>query len=219
MATELQKTANQRNALMSTGPRSLAGKARSSQNAIRHGMTAQQKLIPGEDPAEFAALRQSMFDSLRPAGVLENQLVERAASLMWRLRRVPSFEVALFQWMAHYQEQLYDFGKDAIDRPDVDRRNDTETAAPDLNNGFDDGLKVGRMFEALLSSDLTSKLTRYETGMQRQLGMTLGELRKLHGARDELSRAVAERLAEEGDNHKDDWVEYEGQKISRMGPP
>jgi hypothetical protein len=66
MATELQKAANRRNALMSTGPRSLAGKARSRMNAVSHGLTAQQTLLPGEDPAKYEGLRRSMFNSLRP---------------------------------------------------------------------------------------------------------------------------------------------------------
>jgi hypothetical protein len=64
MATDLQMAANRRNALLSTGPRSLAGKARSRMNAVSHGLTAQQTLLPGEDPAEYAGLRQSMFNSL-----------------------------------------------------------------------------------------------------------------------------------------------------------
>ena len=108
MATELQKAANRRNALLSTGPRSLAGKARSRMNAVSHGLTAQQTLLPGEDPAEYEGLRRSMFNSLRPDGALENQLVERIASLSWRLRRFAAIEVALFHWTAHLQAQLHD---------------------------------------------------------------------------------------------------------------
>jgi hypothetical protein len=39
MASELQIEANRRNARKSTGPRSASGKKRSSQNALRHGLT------------------------------------------------------------------------------------------------------------------------------------------------------------------------------------
>ena len=40
--------ANAANAQHSTGPRSANGKARSSTNALRHGLTAKQVLAPGE---------------------------------------------------------------------------------------------------------------------------------------------------------------------------
>ena len=101
MATELQAAANRRNALMSTGPRSLAGKRRSSVNAVSHGLTAQHAMLPGEDPDEFDGLRHAIFNSLLPQGALENQLVERAVSLMWRMRRFQVFEIALFLSLIH----------------------------------------------------------------------------------------------------------------------
>lgn len=47
MASDRQRAANRRNAQRSTGPRSAAGKRRSSQNALRHGLAAQL----GSDPA------------------------------------------------------------------------------------------------------------------------------------------------------------------------
>ena len=178
MATDKQIAANQRNALMSTGPRSLAGKGRSSHNAICHGLTATQTMLLGEDINEFQGLRSAMFDSLEPQGALENLLVERAASLIWRMRRVQAFEFALFQWATYYQAQRYD---DPVEAADVPLRNDAdeEAACPNLR----DGLTLGRMFEALLSADLTSKLSRYETVMQRQLSLTLKELREMQRPR------------------------------------
>jgi len=72
MASNKQITANRANALKSTGPRSLSGKERSSQNAIKHGLTAQHAMLPNEDPEEFNGLRLGMFSSLNPQGVLEN---------------------------------------------------------------------------------------------------------------------------------------------------
>lgn len=40
MATEKQIAANRRNAMRSTGPKTAAGKRRSSQNSLKHGLTA-----------------------------------------------------------------------------------------------------------------------------------------------------------------------------------
>ena len=77
MVTAGQIVANQNNALKSTGPRSLVGKTRSRMNAVRHGLTANQGLLPGESLKDLEALRYGAFNALRPEGVLENQLVER----------------------------------------------------------------------------------------------------------------------------------------------
>jgi len=55
MATDRQIAANRANAQKSTGPRTQAGKAASSANAIKSGVYAQSTLIPGEDPAEYEA--------------------------------------------------------------------------------------------------------------------------------------------------------------------
>ena len=98
MASDRTIAANRVNAQKSTGPRSLEGKRRSSQNATKHGLTATQVLIPGEDPAEYETLHQKMLNDYQPEGTAEVQLVERATSLLWRLRRVPAFEAALIEW-------------------------------------------------------------------------------------------------------------------------
>lgn len=46
MASERQIQANRRNAQFSTGPKSLAGKLKSSRNAYRHGLSGPVKLDP-----------------------------------------------------------------------------------------------------------------------------------------------------------------------------
>ena len=65
-ASESQLEANRLNAQRSTGPRTAEGKARSSQNAVRHGLTAKCPVLPGEDPAEFAAFSEALFEDLTP---------------------------------------------------------------------------------------------------------------------------------------------------------
>ncbi len=58
--SQRQMEANRRNAISSTGPRTVEGKARSSRNALKHGIFAQEVVIRdgdgAEDPAEFEAL-------------------------------------------------------------------------------------------------------------------------------------------------------------------
>src|SRR4051812_43254152 len=102
MPTQAQLDANRRNAQHSTGPRTPpppprnpnpppapqppAGKARAARNAVIHGYWA-HFLLPSESEPAFRALRKSMILSLNPHTPLELELVHRAATLAWRLRR------------------------------------------------------------------------------------------------------------------------------------
>ena len=97
MATRKQIRANRRNARKSTGPRSEAGKAASSANALSHGLTATRTVVlPEEEPEEFERLRQGVVADLAPAGALQEALAQRIAALLWRLDRVARLEAELF---------------------------------------------------------------------------------------------------------------------------
>ncbi|MHC4445109.1 MAG: hypothetical protein ACYTA5_21125 [Planctomycetota bacterium] len=50
--SEKQLQANRQNAKKSTGPKTPEGKARSSQNALKHGLLARQILINDDDPPQ-----------------------------------------------------------------------------------------------------------------------------------------------------------------------
>ena len=54
MATERQIAANRANALRSTGPKTAAGKKRSSQNALRHGLSLLQSAEITQSAGELA---------------------------------------------------------------------------------------------------------------------------------------------------------------------
>ena len=87
MASQAQVEANRANAAKSTGPKTSEGKAAVSQNAVKHGLLAEQVVIKGEDPGEFEFYREAMMGELSPVGEVESMLAERAAGLAWRLRR------------------------------------------------------------------------------------------------------------------------------------
>ena len=71
------------NATKSTGPRTLAGKTRSSRNATRHGLTARAVVLPAVERADdWAAHRDAIVASLTPMGALEAELAERVAVLL-----------------------------------------------------------------------------------------------------------------------------------------
>ena len=95
MTTEKQRAANLANASKSTGPRSHGGKARSRLNSRKHGLTANTLIIVGEYADDFEQLRAELMAEHDPQSVLETELVERLAGILWRLRRVPFFEAAI----------------------------------------------------------------------------------------------------------------------------
>lgn len=51
-------------------------------------------VLPQQNPAEWELFHTGILDDLRPAGVLEHELTNRIAGLMWQLRRATAFEVA-----------------------------------------------------------------------------------------------------------------------------
>ncbi len=96
MASVAQVRANRLNAQKSTGPRTPEGKAVVAQNAVKHGLLAQQVVISGEDPGEFELFRDRMVQDLDPVGSLESLLAERVAHLGWRLRRAERLDRAAY---------------------------------------------------------------------------------------------------------------------------
>jgi hypothetical protein len=90
--------ASRQNGAKSRGPRSPEGKARSAQNALKHGMRAQKHLVlPDEDAAEFAALEAALLAELAPVGALQTVLARRVAVAAWRLARADRLEVEVFE--------------------------------------------------------------------------------------------------------------------------
>ena len=93
-ASAKQIEANRRNALQSTGPKTLKGKQVSRLNALTHGLRAKEVVIAGqEDPAEFEAILRELREDWQPQGHTQTHLVEQIGLAEWRLRRVPRAEL------------------------------------------------------------------------------------------------------------------------------
>ena len=92
MSSQKQIEANRRNAVKSTGPKTDAGRARSRMNALRHGLTAAQAVLPHEDEDDYEKLREGMLESYAPADTAELSLVEELANAYWRLLRLHRVE-------------------------------------------------------------------------------------------------------------------------------
>jgi len=97
MTSAAQMEANRRNAQHSTGPRTSAGRFRSSQNALKHGFTG--RLLVGlqygpfaDDPAELQEFIQAVLAELAPVTARERAealnivglYVRRSRLLSWR---------------------------------------------------------------------------------------------------------------------------------------
>jgi hypothetical protein len=92
MASEAQIAANRRNALASTGPKSLDGKENSRPNALRRGLAAKHVVAMDERGDDFAAYHSDLIAALSPQDAFEAALVRRLALLSWRLDRLCRIE-------------------------------------------------------------------------------------------------------------------------------
>jgi len=99
MASDAQIAANQHNATVSTGPKTLEGKAAAARNATKHGLSGAFTVLPHEDQDEFDILLACLRDEFHPANQHESFLVEQMAQSRWRLARARRLETAMFDQM------------------------------------------------------------------------------------------------------------------------
>jgi hypothetical protein len=107
---------NRANAQHSTGPKTEEGKQKSSLNALRHGLTGQIVVMPGEDLAAYQQHLNSFKDEYQPNGTTEATLVQFLAETAWRLHRVAALETNFLtlgithstSYIANAPEQIQD---------------------------------------------------------------------------------------------------------------
>jgi hypothetical protein len=104
--SEEELAARRAGAKKSTGPRTLVGKLRSSQNALKHGRYRGQSAAYarslydrmeelGEDPSEFAEIEDGLRTSFLPTNQLQKMLVHEIALLEWQRQRMERAQTAL----------------------------------------------------------------------------------------------------------------------------
>jgi len=106
---------NRANSQHSTGPRTEEGKARSSQNALRHGLLSRTPVLRSEDQAAYEQHCRQFFDEHRPATPTETQLTQELADTSWRLNRVPALEAELLNRAAHPANEEAAIAFDIVD--------------------------------------------------------------------------------------------------------
>ena len=71
----------------STGPRTEAGKSKSSRNAIRTGLYAARDFVRPEEEEEYAQTLIKLMDELTPENTVEQTFATEIMGATWRLRR------------------------------------------------------------------------------------------------------------------------------------
>src|ERR1039458_8613997 len=199
MASDKQVSANRQNAAKSTGPITQNGKLQSRRNALRHGLTAATVVPAIEDSQEFERFAAAVKSDYQAASTVEEELIARLTSLLWRLRRSTLIETNLFQLqarLAQNQKEAVQVGSDTA-RPGIEvfyrllRSPDTIVPSqpasdmPELtNHGADIANARGSAFGnpnpatiflrlCNLNSFPIERINRYETALWRQVAQTL----------------------------------------------
>jgi hypothetical protein len=107
MTTQAQHQANRRNALVSTGPRTPAGKAKVAGNALRSGLRTEAPVVPGERVEDWEAHCEGIVGDLAPVGSMEEELAGRVALYSWLSRRVARYETgATTAWLDGVEDEI-----------------------------------------------------------------------------------------------------------------
>ncbi len=171
MASEKQTNANRANARRSTGPRTAAGKARTSRNAIKHGLLGKHLLLENESVEDYDALLNGLIDSHQPVDTAEALLVEKMAIALWKMRRLHAVETATI----HYSQ---------ITSPTLQRSNN-----PEVNAYLAD---LQAQTRALPAND--QRLIRYQGQLEGQFYRALAALQMLQTRRANAIAGEARRV-------------------------
>jgi hypothetical protein len=198
MTSKKKAEANRQNALKSTGPKTPEGKAAVRHNALKHGLLSKEVLPPGEDEDVLRELAERLRAELRPEGDFENLFVDRITSLFWRLRRLSRVKAGIFtheffaeladraELEARAQESpLDDFTASYTTIKDDHKHSEALARAREMRIRRDaENTALGRTFARDAdSANAFSKLSRYETAIERGLYKALHEFQRLQAAR------------------------------------
>jgi len=209
VTSERQKAANRANALHSTGPKTPEGKAVVRFNAFRHGLLAQDVVLPGEEADAFEDLWNQVRANLSPMGPVEEFLVDRVVNAMWRLKRLGRAETALLHSRVHGLKadrlaiQVCSYEKEILPtlsfRTITDEAANTEASEALGRARYErdrDEVLLGRAIDAdAKEGDAFAKLARYERSLERSLFRALDELRRLQNRRrNRLASSISDAV-------------------------
>jgi len=199
MTSDKQADANRRNARKSTGPKTPEGKEVSRLNAVKHGLLSQEVLLRGEDEATLKEFSEGLMAELQPEGVLENMLIEDIIAAHWRLRRLRRVDAGIFtrqlyeESLERTQSEAQFYEREPLlqiaerDTPISDDPKYQEALAKVEELKAEQEMETATLGQAFIrdanEANAFSKLSRYETTIERSLYRALHELQHLQAAR------------------------------------
>ena len=104
---------NQANAQLSTGPKTAEGKAKSSRNALKTGLTGRTMILPKDQAELYEQHVLAYGERFNPEGDRETELVQSIADCRWRLGSIPGLEAALYaRGFAEFKDSFEDEPED-----------------------------------------------------------------------------------------------------------
>jgi hypothetical protein len=173
--SEKQIAANRANAARSTGPRTQEGKARSAQNARKHGFASATYSIPrAEGLEDLADLKADLLSVYHPVNAQELFAIDRIALAQHALLRVSRLEVGLFSCGIN---QAVDEDDMFLTQPKMEL-----TMTQGLNYALADGFT--RMVHE--SANVWKLFLRYQAQTERNYRRAIEDFERLKSQRGEL---------------------------------
>ena len=151
------------------GPKTKRGKAASSRNAIKHGiMSPHPVIIEGlETVADWKQFESEIVESWATEGRYEQELAERIAFLLWRLRRSRHHETAVLNHQVWREEEHL---------AQVDAARQGTLSDGELPDVVPDRVFAYQQLRIIPGDLSIDRMLRYETTVHRLLISTIHEL-------------------------------------------
>lgn len=186
--------ANRQNATLSTGPRTVDGKARAALNAMTHGIFA-RVVLEGEDAQHFAGLQHDYIVQLNPQDRLELDLVNRIDLAQWRLSRCDDAEGLYLDSVGQRSKKvaleeldkvkaeygIEDIHEDLITDDDRDRALLSRLRRLEKSADYR-FLACANLAAAMIEpNNAVERMSRYQQRLEQTIHRCLAELEKLRG--------------------------------------
>ena len=181
MRKQLRAIINHQNSLRSTGPKTAAGKQRSSLNAFKHGLSGNHLVMQTHEFAAYEQLTGKMLADLKPVSEPEKQIAQKIIDLNFRINRITAIENNLLN---------FDMG---ANEPDFEE---------------DEGIArmMGQARAWKKDAQSFEILGRYEARLSKQLLQYQKELERLQAVRNAEVHATSVALSQTAEtaplNHK-----------------
>src|ERR1035437_2775277 len=175
-----QLAANRANAARSTGPRTPEGKARSAQNARKHGFTASSfAVVRLEDLNEVAHLKEDLVNLYHPVNSQELFALERVALAQQAMLRAARLESG---FLSNCLGESFDTNGQSRFPMNQKLTADIEICqAQNLNYLLGDGF-----YRLISHNNSFALLLRYQAQAERHYRRAIGEFDRLKALREEL---------------------------------